>query len=131
MVTLRVGRSLRSPLTVPMVKLPAGTRTMTGHSAQSWKLIPSPLVRVLEGSAAATVAGDGIVLWADAAACRVVDAAGPATAVATGGMEMGVAGPTTDAEVGSVDLATGAAAAAGAGTAEPARRSCASAAKGL
>src|SRR5829696_7688074 len=98
MVTLRVGRSLRSPLSLPMVKLPAGTRAMTGHSAQSWKLVPSPLVRVL--SVAATVdgvAGDRIVLWADAAACRVVNTAGLAAAVATGGMEMGVADPTTDA----------------------------------
>src|SRR4051812_49514742 len=37
-VTLWLGRSLASPEADPMVKLPAGTCTMIGHSGQSRKL---------------------------------------------------------------------------------------------
>ena len=45
-VTLWPGCSLGSPRVTPMVKVPAGTFTMTGHSGQSWKLLDCPLLRV-------------------------------------------------------------------------------------
>src|SRR3954451_19964707 len=61
-VTLWLGCSLGSPRATPMVKLPAGTRTMIGQSVQSWKLLGC-LLRVAgddgDGGSAVAVCGGG------------------------------------------------------------------------
>src|SRR3954452_24839601 len=62
-VTLWLGCSLGSPRATPMVKLPAGTRTMIGQSVQSWKLLGC-LLRVAgddgDGGSAVAVCGGGM-----------------------------------------------------------------------